>query len=67
MFLHETAACELALDDGRGQDLATALFLESTELKLCILSGDKYMDNGSRVCGCAHTRIHLLYVRGRPS
>lgn len=28
------AACELALD-GRGQDLATALFLKSTELKLC--------------------------------
>lgn len=33
-FLQETAACELALD-GRGQDLARALFLESTELKLC--------------------------------
>lgn len=65
MFLHKTAACELALDDGRGQDLATALFLESTELKLCILSGDKYMENGSRVCGCAHTHTHPFIVRPR--
>lgn len=63
-FLHETAACELALD-GRGQDLTTALFLESMELKLCILSGDKYMENSSRVCvcGCEYTHTHPFVVR----
>lgn len=66
MFLHETAARELALD-GRGQDLAPPLFLESTELKLCILSGDKYMENSSRVCVCVSvcTHTHTFVVRPR--
>lgn len=70
VFLRETAARELALDGG-GQDLAPPLFLESTELKLCILSGDKYTEKGSRVCVCVclcvHTRLHLLCVHGGPS
>lgn len=64
-FLHDSAACELALD-GRGQDLATALLLESTELKLCIFQGINIWKTAlGCVWTCTHT--HPFVVCGRPS